>query len=165
MIFRIVAQEPRLFAAAATAAAALPTPEYSLFTMPFAAPAPPMLLVNGTADSIIPYDGGKIRFFGQQRGAVLGALATASSFAALHGIVEVAVDRVLHHEDDSDPTRVKQQTWMKNGKPVVVLYSVQRGGHVVPQSLAKFPRFLGSVTQDLHAPRAALRFFGLSGQD
>jgi polyhydroxybutyrate depolymerase len=161
MIFRVLAQQPGLFAAAATVAAALPTAESSLLTVPLPQTVPPILLVNGTADPIIPYEGGRIKFFGQKRGGVMSARQTAESFAATHGATQTPASRLLPHTYAHDPTTVEEQIWRKDGKQVVALYTVRQGGHVVPQPVAKFPRFLGPVSLDLNAPRAALKFFGL----
>jgi polyhydroxybutyrate depolymerase len=42
-----------------------------------------------------------------------------------------------------------------------VLYSVRRGGHVIPQPHGRSPRLLGRKTTALDAPKAACEFFGL----
>ena len=63
MIFRIAIQEPGLFAGVTTIAASLSTPDNCLYQLHD--PIPPIMMVNGTNDSIIPYNGGKVFFFGK----------------------------------------------------------------------------------------------------
>lgn len=45
--------------------------------------------------------------------------------------------------------------------PLVALYTVQGGGHVVPQPRFRFGRLFGRTTRDLDMPVAALEFFRL----
>jgi polyhydroxybutyrate depolymerase len=145
MIFRLVMQEPALFAGVATIAASLPTPDNCLYQLN--GPTPPIMMVNGTKDPLIPYNGGKVFFFGKNLGYVISAQSTAESFAAANKAVASASGT--------------EQVWEKERKPVVVLHTVEGGGHVIPQTKAKFPRMMGKISKDLDAPAKAISFFEL----
>jgi poly(3-hydroxybutyrate) depolymerase len=49
--------------------------------------------------------------------------------------------------------------WARDGSQVVVFYKINGGGHVVPQPVYRWPRFLGRTTEDLNAPVAIWEFF------
>lgn len=159
MIFRIAAQAPSLFKRVMTVGTALPVAGNRLY--PFTSATPPLLMINGTADPIIPYAGGKIWLFGQNRGSVVSAQQTAEEFANTHAGTEVSEKSVLPHKMVEDPTLVTRQIWTNQGQPVVQLYSVIGGGHVVPQPWANFPRFMGARTHDIDAITLAADFFDL----
>lgn len=150
MIFRLTMQEPTLFAGVATIAANLPTQDNCLYQL--TGPIPPIMMVNGTKDPIIPYNGGKVFFFGKNMGYVISAQSTAQSFSETHKAIQ------LPHDDS---TSVTEQVWEQQGKTMVVLYTVKGGGHVIPQAKAKFPRMMGKVCKELDAPAKAISFFGL----
>jgi polyhydroxybutyrate depolymerase len=67
----------------------------------------------------------------------------------------------MAHRHKDDPTSVSKQVWLKGDSHVVELFTVNGGGHVVPQPKASFPRLMGVVTKDLDAPIKALEFFGI----
>jgi len=119
------------------------------------------MLVNGTGDKICPYDGGELNLFGSKKGFAIAAQATAENFAKRNGINTSSEKYHLTHLIGDDPTSVDRQVWAANGKPMVELFTVNGGGHVIPQQVAKFPRIMGKMTGDLDAPKEAVAFFGL----
>jgi len=84
----IVLHGSGLLAGIATVAANLPTPDNRLIE-PHGAMLP-ILMVNGTKDPIIPYDGGKVNFFGKKMGNVVSALSTIAAFIENRQNVDVA---------------------------------------------------------------------------
>lgn len=159
MAFRLALQEPGLLAGMATIAASLPTPDNRLVEPESA--TIPVLMVNGTKDPIIPYEGGKVRFFGKKMGNVVSALATIEAFVGSRENINLEEGQWLPHLSPSDQTSVEQRVWGQNKHTLAVLYTVHGGGHVIPQPVARFPRLMGNVTSDLDAPREAVAFFGL----
>lgn len=159
MAYRMAIEQPQLLNAIAAIGASLPTPDN--FNGRIDNITSRIMLVNGTSDPIVPYEGGKIFFFGQNFGYVLSARATAERFAQAGRAVKVKDAVRLPHRVESDPSSVDQEVWLREAEPVVELYTVNGGGHVVPQQTARFPRLMGTVTGDLDAPRAAVRFFKL----
>lgn len=162
MAFRLALQEPGLVAGIATIAASLPTP-YNRLVEPNGVTLP-ILMVNGTKDPIIPYEGGKVNFFGKKLGNVVSAISTIEAFTYAEQNISVAERQRLPHLNPADDTSVEQRVWRKNGQALAVLYTVHGGGHVIPQPVARFPRLMGKVSGDLDAPREAVVFFGLSLQ-
>lgn len=159
MAFSIGMREPGMVAGIATISAALPTAESS--TCGLNGKMPRVMLVNGTADRICPIEGGELNLFGRKLGHILSARATAGQFAASNNIATDPVKTQLPHLSPDDPTYVDRYVWSANGKSMVELFTVNNGGHVVPQPVAKFPRILGRIAGDFNAPEAAIAFFGL----
>lgn len=160
MAFRLAMEEPRLVVAIATAGANLPPPESC--TCAWQGPTARVLLVAGTQDPISPYGGGRVTLFGfGNRGLALSARATAEAFAQRNGLMSRPIAAVLPHQHPTDPTAVEQLSWRRGDEPVVELFTVRGGGHVVPQPRFRFPRLLGRTTADLDAPVRAIAFFGL----
>ena len=91
--------------------------------------------IAGTADPIVPYDGGEVRALGMPRGAVLGALRTAELWSRKAGC------RMPPTEADlpapvADGTRVRKIEYpgcSSGGR--VILYRVDGGGHAWPGGL------------------------------
>lgn len=160
LAFRLAIEEPRLVAAIAVAGASLPTPES--FICDTTGPTAPVLLVNGTQDPISPYPGGLVTLFGfSPRGTVRSARATAEAFAQRNNLRERPIATQLPHQQAADPTTVDCLRWGPADAPGVLLYTIHRGGHVVPQPAFRFPRLLGRTTGDLNMPAQAVAFFGL----
>ena len=160
MAYRIAIERPQLLNAVTAIGATLPTPDN--FNCKIDNLSTRIMMVSGTKDPIIPYNGGKIFFFGQNMGKALSAIATAEIFAHSSHAVEIRDTVRLPHKHRADHTSVDKKSWVHEGITRVELYTVNGGGHVVPQPAAKFPRFMGSITGDLDAPRAAVRFFKLN---
>jgi len=159
MALRLAISEPGLLAGVATAGSNLPTPEN--LVAGFRSPMPPVLMVNGTADPIIPYEGGKVSFFGKDLGNVISASATAEAFAESHKGPQTIKTERLPHLNPGNPTTVESKVWLQDERKLVDLYTVHGGGHVVPQPIARFPRLMGKVNRDFSAPREAVAFWEL----
>lgn len=157
MAFRLIAEQPAMLAGLAVAGTNLPATADLLCS--FSQPAPPMMLVSGIADSIIPYEGGKVSLFGRRNsGSVVSSQSTAEFFAEKSRAQE-------YHRGPSitvaDGTAIEIQTWSTDAQQRVVLYSIRGGGHVVPQTAYRFPRIMGKTTQGFDMPAASVAFFGL----
>jgi polyhydroxybutyrate depolymerase len=156
-VFRLALERPDRIAGAAVFAASLPTPDNDGCTK--RGRPPPIMLVNGTADPINPYEGGTVTLFGfRSRGTVRSARDSAAYFAREAGAAGPSTDR-LPARIDGDRTWVERSVWSGPGGREVVLLSVHGGGHVVPQSAYRPPRLLGGVTSAIDGPAAAWAFF------
>jgi polyhydroxybutyrate depolymerase len=157
MAYRLALEAPELIGAIATASSNLPVPDNMRCTLK--GPTPRAMLSAGTADPIVPFNGGEATIFGfASRGFVVSANETADTFARLNGL-EAPARATLEHLNMDDPTSITSRTWWRDGKRYVVQYVVQNGGHVVPQSRFRFPRLLGKTSRDLELPRTAVEFF------
>lgn len=120
----------------------------------------PIMIVNGTADRMMPFKGGKIGWFGRGlRGPVRSSMATAEYFATLAGAHlhqdELQVDHLLPR---LAPMR---STWRVDEEAAVVLYAVKGGGHVLHQPHARQPRWLGAMNPGFDVAAQACEFWGL----
>lgn len=162
MTLRLVCERADLFAAAATVIVNL-TDESAAACHP-SRPAP-LLMMNGTADPLIPFEGGK----GASRFAVDGFWSTMQTLAfwrrvngceAGNAAVTDLDDR--NRADESTVSRVESRC--PPGRDVV-LYRVNGGGHRMPGALsdARFPRiaaaFLGPQNHDIDGAETIWAFF------
>ena len=82
MTYRLLCERANLFAAGAAVIANLST-ELAASCKP--AGGRPMLIMNGTADSLVPWAGGPITVLGQRRGTVVSAPATFDFWQKANG--------------------------------------------------------------------------------
>jgi polyhydroxybutyrate depolymerase len=160
MAYRMGIQLSGAIAGIASVCAALPTKDTIICDVN--CPMPPVMMVNGTGDSICPFGGGFLKLFGRKLGEVISAYESAAKFASSRSCNEGPLTTHLRHLEPKDPTSVDRYDWLAEGKCQVRLFAVNGGGHVVPQYAAGFPRLLGRMTGDLDAPAEAISFFGLN---
>jgi polyhydroxybutyrate depolymerase len=92
----------------------------------------PILMVSGTADRLMPYDGGAVAAMsGDDRGTVLGASRTFAFWQGRNGCSGEATTQELPDLDPADGTRVRVETGQRCAAPVI-LYTVEGGGHRLP---------------------------------
>jgi polyhydroxybutyrate depolymerase len=142
--YRLALEHPEDFAGVAAVSASLPVKE-NLDCGQADKPIP-VMIVNGTADPINPYRGGMVNLGGAKLGNVLSSEDTAKYWAKLSGVT--AMPELAKGPHKGGSTSVDSMTWLKDGTPVVVLYSVQNGGHAMPLA-----------GEDLDSPVAIWDFF------
>jgi polyhydroxybutyrate depolymerase len=110
----------------------------------------PILLINGTADPIVPYGGGHIRLGRKDRGLVLSTARTMALFArknrcgpGRHIASKGAVD-MIRLTGCQAPTR---------------LFRVNGGGHTWPGGGRSMKRIVGPVNRDINAADEVWNFF------
>lgn len=110
-----------------------------------------MLLVHGTRDPVVPYDGGVASLFGwRPRGTHLSAAASADYYATRNGLpIDSAAPIELPHTLRSKGTSISGQRYQQAGRPPVELYTVHGGGHVVPNLRKRALPLLGRTTRDI----------------
>jgi len=152
MSFRLACDLPGTFAAIAPVAGALPAELESRCAR--AAPVS-LLMFNGTADRLMPYDGGSLTL---RRGRVLPAATTARLFARVNGCAP-AHTVTLEPDTVTDGTRVSRLAHggCRDGRDIV-LYRIEGGGHTWPGGPA-VGRSVGRVSRELDASRTMLDFF------
>jgi polyhydroxybutyrate depolymerase len=161
MAMRLAMERPRLIGAICAISANLPTPETCSCVSEGLTSK--IMLVTGTEDSINPYTGGAVSLFGLKKvGTAISAKATAEHFVQRNGIIAEPEILSLPRQKASDPTSVQRERWRLSGKAVVELYTINGGGHVIPQPKFRFPRLMGKTTGNFNAPLEAAKFFGLT---
>jgi polyhydroxybutyrate depolymerase len=105
----------------------------------------PMLMMNGTADPLIPFEGGR----GSSRFAVAGFWSTAKTldfWRRANGCEMRDAATSLDHRDPSDPTSVTRIDSRCPPGRDAVLYRIDGGGHRMPGFPdARFPRLVNAV--------------------
>jgi polyhydroxybutyrate depolymerase len=152
MAFRLACDLPGSFAAIAPVAGALPA---ELESRCAAAAPVSLLMFSGTADRLMPYDGGDLSL---RRGRVLPATTTARLFARANGC---APSHTVTLEPDTvtDGTRVRRLVYGGcRGSRDVVLFRIEGGGHTWPGG-PPVGRSVGRVSRDIDASRTMLDFF------
>ncbi len=160
MSLRLICEAADIFAAAAPIIASLPA-DIAKGCKP--SRAVPVLMINGTADPLVPYRGGGVGFAGR-RGSVISTDATIARLRGFNGCTDAAKIEHLFDFDPADGSTVTINSWTtcKSGAPVV-LYRVDGGGHRIPQRQKRnFPvidRMLGRENHDFDAAEVIWAFF------
>jgi polyhydroxybutyrate depolymerase len=161
MAMRLAMERPKLITAICAISANLPTPETCSCIAE--GPTSKIMLVTGTEDSLNPYMGGVVSLFGLKKvGTAISAKATAEHFVQRNGITAEPEILSLPRQKTSDLTSVQRERWRLSGKAVVELYTINGGGHVIPQPKFRFPRLMGKTTGNFNGPLEAAKFFGLT---
>lgn len=132
------------------------------------APSHPLsaLIVSGTADPLVPFGGGPVRFENRApRGSVMGVEQAAARWRSADGLPDVPVrDETLPHRDAADPTRARRLVWGADpAKPQVELLRIEHGGHVEPSTSQRIHRLyaaiVGPQNGDVEVAEEAFVFF------
>lgn len=127
MAYRLGLTMPGKIRAFSAFVANLPTPENMdcpESRMPVAA-----MIINGTADQVNPYEGGKVNTPGVTLGTVRATSESFQYWAALDGYKGEPVKSVLPDSDTSNDITVERYTYKKKGLPEVTLLKVINGKH------------------------------------
>ncbi|HSJ62516.1 MAG TPA: PHB depolymerase family esterase [Gemmatimonadaceae bacterium] len=157
LAFRLALEAPELVRAIAAFGANLPAEDD--LDCGVRGESVPVMIVNGTADPINPFEGGVVVIpTGDTIGSVRSATATAEYFAGLDGRVDSGSSTRLHAPDDRglwvDRVRLGDGLGVE-----VVLYTIGNGGHAIPGPRARFPALVGATEGRFDALEAAIRFF------
>jgi polyhydroxybutyrate depolymerase len=156
MALRMMCEATEVFAAVAIIGASLPAEVY-----PRCRPtAPtPTLLMSGTADPFVPYEGGQLILHG---GVVISTDQTAAFLRKVNACtnnVRVAALPAMERQE----TRVVVNSWVHcSSAAPVILYRVVGGGHRIPNpdpGIAAFDLVLGRMNHDIDAAAEIWRFF------
>ena len=164
MVIRLIHQVPGLLAGAAIISATQPAPDNFLLAGAPTVPLP-VVLIHGTRDPIVSYEGGAMSWWTRRvfrvGGTSLSAPQTAAYFAARNAITQPPAATDLPHRAESGKTTVTRTDYRQDGKFPVVLYTVHGGGHTIPGPRSA-PFIMGRTSHDLNAAEAISEFFGLT---
>lgn len=94
-----------------------------------------VMIVNGTADPINPYNGGNVVIPGVVLGNVRSTENTFHYWSELAGYKGEPVKKLLEDTDPSDGKTIERYTFSAKGKPEVVLLKVIGGKHDYPNDI------------------------------
>lgn len=157
MAQRMACEHADRFAAVATVAGSMPTGLRKTCK-----PARPLsiLLIHGTDDPIVPWNGGSVAGV-EEFGSVLPIRETSAFWAAVDRCSGSAVVVPEPDRDLRDGTRAQLEIFATCADGAkVVLVTVQGGGHTWPGGFQYLPeRFIGKTSRDIDANRVIWEFF------
>ena len=125
----------------------------------------PVLIMNGTADPMMPWGGGSVRVLGRKYGEVLSTAATVKYWAKAAGLAEPPETRRLKDRSSDDRSTVEVDVYRNpEGTLEVVLYRVVGGGHNLPGGQTPDrPLLLGPKNMGINAMEEVWAFFKKHG--
>ncbi|MGA0555610.1 alpha/beta hydrolase family esterase [Larkinella sp. VNQ87] len=95
----------------------------------------PVLIVNGTADQVNPYEGGEVKTNGISLGLVRSTDRTFRYWSELAGYQREPTKELLPDTDPTDGKTIERYTYKASGKPEVTLLKVLGGKHDYPNDI------------------------------
>jgi polyhydroxybutyrate depolymerase len=157
MAFRLALEAPSRFRAVAAVSANVPSPE-NFKCKPAGRGTPSVMIMNGTADPLVPFDGGSVSLFGlfYKLGKVRSSRESGQYFADLNHITGTPE---THQTEVAGGVRVDRVLWRNNSNVEVELVAIHGGGHGIPQPYRRRPRLLGPSATAPNGPAVIWVFF------
>ena len=157
MVIRLIHEWPYPFAGAVLIGAT--QPEAANLLVAPRETSLPVLIIHGTRDPLVPYDGGMASLWGlNPRGIGLSARETARYYAQRNHIYAEPTTRTLQH-DGKNVLPVTIEEYTESGKYPVKLVSIIGGGHVVPNPYIKTAFLLGKIATHVNSAELLWDFF------
>jgi polyhydroxybutyrate depolymerase len=121
----------------------------------------PILMIHGTDDPVVPWEGGYVSLFKKNHGKVLSIYDTIN-FWKKHNNCQLSEKRnYLPNYDRKDGTRVWNEQYFNDDRSLsIVLYGIAGGGHVWPSGSNNLPgRIVGKMCYDINACNVIWDFF------
>jgi polyhydroxybutyrate depolymerase len=120
----------------------------------------PFLMIAGTSDPLVPFEGGKVRIRGAST-EVASVEATLGVFARAAGCADKRSHSILPDRDRRDGTRITFEKF-SDCKAPVEFYRVDGGGHTLPGrwNAADAGVVVGARNNDIDAARVIWDFLG-----
>ena len=132
------------------------------------APSRPMdiMIINGTGDPIVPYNGGEVELLGSRRGRVVSTDDTVRFWTAFNRCPGNPSVQDLPAGDADDSTRVRKISYGPcSGGTRVVLFRVEGGGHAWPGGYHYLPTgLIGHTSRGINACDEIWNFFSGAGK-
>ena len=162
MVIRLIHEWPYQFAGAVIISAT--QPDAANFQAVLRETSLPILLIHGTSDPIVPYNGGIASLWGfNPRGLGLSAHETAQYYAHRNHIDSKPTTSTLERGSKHMPA-VTVEEYSEPGKYPVKLVSIDGGGHVVPNPYKKVAFLLGKTATNVNSAKLLWDFFTQQNQ-
>lgn len=121
----------------------------------------PVLMMNGTDDPLVPWNGGPVHVLGKDYGEVLSTEQTVRYWVDRAGLPATPSRRMLPDSVPTDGCRVEVVTYKKEGESLeVILYAMKGGGHNLPGgNTPDRPRLVGPKCMDINGAEVIWEFF------
>lgn len=159
---RLGLELPDKLAAIASVVASLPEP---LAQKSFKSQPMPVIIVNGTDDPLVPWNGGDVRVFRKSAGRVLSTPDTVQFWLKHNKCSPEPSTGQLPDNDPGDGIRVIKSEYHggADGAGDVTLYALEGGGHTWhgPRPLVQYlpPALIGRASKDFDATDVIWDFF------
>lgn len=157
MSFTLACHLSEMFAAIAVVAGNLPE------RLKHEKPKTPVsvLIMNGTKDPLVPYNGGNIKVFSKERGKVLSTDETIKFWIKANNCSEQTISGKIPDKVKNDGSTVIVESYRNPLNNVeVVLYKIEGGGHTWPGGFQYLPeRIIGKTNRDIKASDVIWNFF------
>lgn len=113
----------------------------------------PVLLMNGTMDPLVPYNGGQVMVLGKARGSVLSTEDSINYWVKHNQCKTKPIVKKLQEKSKKDNCYIVKHTYTGGeNSSQVVLYEVVGGGHTWPGGRQYLPvKMIGPVNKDADA--------------
>ncbi|MBI3677180.1 MAG: prolyl oligopeptidase family serine peptidase [Proteobacteria bacterium] len=157
MAFRLALESPSRFRAVAAISANVPTPD-NFKCKPAAHGTSSVMIMNGTKDPLVPFEGGEVSLFGlfYKNGTVRSSRESGQYFADLN---HISGTPETNETQVADGVQVEQDLWHSDSKAEVELVAIRGGGHGIPQPYRRHPRLLGPSPTEPNGPEVIWDFF------
>jgi polyhydroxybutyrate depolymerase len=123
-------------------------------------PPIPVLIMHGTKDPVIPFNGGDTNAGPGQKVTFLSARDNAAFWAKRNGCGDTPTEETLPDADPGDHFYVKKWTWSCDPAREVLLYEIGGGGHTWAGHKNWYPQFIvGPAAPAPDATRVIWEFF------
>jgi polyhydroxybutyrate depolymerase len=156
MSIRLALEAPTRFRAVAAVAANVPVKEN--FKCTPAGQGTSVMIMNGTRDTLVPFDGGEVDLFGLffKGGKVRSSQQSAQYFASYNDLKGAPETR---RKSVADGFSVEQFVWRNDGPVEVELVAIHGAGHGIAQPYKRHPRLLGPSPKEPNGPAMIWAFF------
>lgn len=120
-----------------------------------------VLMINGTADPLVPFEGGKVNAFGQERGEIIPTSATVQKWVAHDDCNPKPEIHEVPDRDPNDGTRASFAVFSGGrNNTEVIAYTIEGGGHTWSGGSQYLPEaMIGRVCRDFDATEVIWEFF------
>lgn len=133
MAYKLALTMPQKFRAITAIIANLP--DSANMDCPEARIPVPVMIINGTADPVNPYNGGEVVITGVVLGTVRSTENTFHYWSGLAGYQGNPVKELLADTDPTDGKTIERYSFSARGKPEIVLLKVIGGKHDYPNDI------------------------------
>lgn len=130
---------------------------------PHCSPSKPtsVLMISGTKDPMMPWEGGEASFGRLKFGRVLSVMETIQFWVAHNQCLPIPVITWEPDKDPQDGTRVRKEAYNGcKGGADVILYAIEGGGHTWPGGYQYLPeKSVGKTSRDIDASEVIWSFF------
>ncbi len=118
-----------------------------------------VLIMNGTDDPLVPYNGGPIKIFNRERGQIVSTDAYVDFWKTRNECSSMAEEDFIDKEDDGTSISIqKYRNCAGNG--ALVLYKITGGGHTWPDGKQYLgERLIGKTSKEINACDVIWAFF------